>query len=316
MATDRATNVCVACRADRVRHWRTVLAFDGRAISRTYVLSRCDACGTAVTEGRDEFEVALLHRGGVYAPPPGWVDRVLEPLRRCADRSTLAAIGDMPVGGQVVEFGSGDGRLLALIRAFGCAVRGIEPFAEPDGDVTVVRARLEDVRPDPESADLVLLWHVLEHVDDPNRALEFAARMLRPGGKIVVSVPRLDSLQARIGGNRWFHLDVPRHTVHFTRRGLTTLLERHGLHPVHISGLVLDQSLLGMTQTLLNLVTRERNVAFRALKGDRVGIPRRDLAASVLAVVPAVITAVLAEAVALASGRGGAIAVRAVRVPT
>ena len=51
-----------------------------------------------------------------------------------------------------------------------------------------------------EVADVAVLWHVLEHLDDPALGLRRAVEMLGRHGRVVVSVPNLDSLQARIGG--------------------------------------------------------------------------------------------------------------------
>ena len=126
----------------------------------------------------------------------------------------------------------------------------------------------------------IVLWHVLEHLDDPGLGLRRAVEALGRHGRIVISVPNLGSLQARIGGRRWFHLDVPRHAVHFSRRGLVRLIERCGLTVTRIGTVVLDQNLLGATQTLLNRLTSEQNVAFRTLKRDLAGVPTRDLVVS------------------------------------
>ena len=64
--------------------------------------------------------------------------------------------------------------------------------------------------------DVITMWHVLEHLPDPGSALARAAGLLRPGGTLIVSVPNNDSLQARLGGDDWLHLDIPRHIYHFT----------------------------------------------------------------------------------------------------
>ena len=47
---------------------------------------------------------------------------------------------------------------------------------------------------------------------------------------LLVGVPDLDSLQARLGGPRWYHLDLPRHRTHFTARGIGDAARAHRLH--------------------------------------------------------------------------------------
>ena len=44
-----------------------------------------------------------------------------------------------------------------------------------------------------ERFDLVTMWHFLEHDYDPMRSLRTARRVLKPGGTLVIEVPRLDS---------------------------------------------------------------------------------------------------------------------------
>jgi hypothetical protein len=73
---------------------------------------------------------------------------------------------------------------------------------------------------------------------------------------------------------------------------------------------VLDQCLLGIVQTLLNRLTRERNVLFRALKRDpSLRSAGSDMAISAAALVPAVLIGTAVEALAAAAGRGGALVV-------
>jgi predicted SAM-dependent methyltransferase len=191
---------------------------------------------------------------------------------------------------------------------------GIEPYAAQGGMPLTVRDTAVEALGAPTGvADVAILWHVLEHLDDPALGLRRAVEVLGRHGRLVVSVPNLDSLQARIGGPRWFHLDVPRHAVHFTRRGLMSLFRRCGLVVTRVCNLVLDQNLLGAAQTLLNRLTREQNVAFRTLKHDLADVPTRDLVVSALAAVPAAIAGSLLEAAAMAAGHGGALVVHAER---
>jgi SAM-dependent methyltransferase len=79
-----------------------------------------------------------------------------------------------------------------------------------------------------EAYDGVVFSHSLEHVVEPLEDLEAARLLLRDGGFIVVSVPNFGSWQERRFADSWFHLDLPRHRSHFTRRGLETVLRRAG----------------------------------------------------------------------------------------
>ncbi|MGZ4387275.1 MAG: methyltransferase domain-containing protein, partial [Gaiellaceae bacterium] len=156
-----------------------------------------------------------------------------------------------------------------------------------------------------------------EHLPDPGQALRRLLPALAPGGSVLVGTPNLSSLQARIGGDRWFHQDVPRHRTQFSELGLCLLLERSGLHVERVSRLVLDQNLLGMWQTLLNLLTLEPNVAFRLLKrqgSERGALAHAlDVCVTVLGGAALLLPAVALELGAAAGGRGGTVAVLARR---
>jgi SAM-dependent methyltransferase len=136
-----------------------------------------------------------------------------------------------------LEIGCGDGHLLAALQALGWRVLGIERSA--DAAMEAQRRGVGACVADPTnlglpaaSSDLVIFWHVLEHLDDPHGALREARRLLRDGGRLVVAAPNLASWQARLLGSRWYHLDVPRHLFHFTPQTLERLLLETGFQPV------------------------------------------------------------------------------------
>jgi len=209
-------------------------------------------------------------------------------------------------GARVLEVGAGDGGFVSALRRRGIAADGIDPAGAGD----VRRLRAEELTPEPESLDAVVLWHVVEHLDDPAAVVTRLARALRPGGRLLVATPDLGSLQARIGGDRWFHQDVPRHRVLLTRAGLDAILARCGLRVVTSSTLVPEQNLFGMWQTLLNRCTAAPNVAFGLAKGQRP--QRRDLVTTSLAGPLLLLPAVALEAAAGVAGRAGTRAVVAV----
>lgn len=202
-------------------------------------------------------------------------------MRRLTEIDRARFVAAIAPHARVLEVGAGDGRFLARLAAAGHPVSGIEPSptaceqARARG-VEVENVAVSDARVESRSQDAVLLWHVLEHLEEPEQALRRVHGWLAPQGRVVVACPNLSSLQARIGGDAWFHQDVPRHRTHFTAPGIRLLLERTGFRVERVRHLLIEQNPLGMWQTLLNRLTRERDVAFRFIKRDLGEIPRRD----------------------------------------
>jgi SAM-dependent methyltransferase len=304
-------SACPACGVEALRPWRHAVAVDPRARQPAYELFRCGACGSAVTAGREISDEAPLYGGGVYGAPPRLADLALEPLRKIAIAEEIRLLREVPPPARVHEVGAGDGRLVRALVDRGYVATGSDAFAPAAAGAgsVIARTRAEATLPS-NVFDVVIAWHVLEHLTEPQRALSAAVRALRPGGRLIASVPNLDSIQARLGGPKWFHEDVPRHAVHFTRRGLLQLFDRAGFTVERVGSFVLDQCLLGIVQTLLNRLTRKRNVLFRALKRDpSLRSAGSDMAISAAALVPAVLIGTAVETLAAAAGRGGALVV-------
>src|SRR5207247_9808655 len=80
--------------------------------------------------------------------------------------------------------------------------------------------------------DLVTMWHFLEHDYDPLRTLLMAKRVLKPEGRLVIEVPRLDSLTFRLFRERWPGLQAPQHTVLYSKDMLLKVMARAGLEVV------------------------------------------------------------------------------------
>jgi SAM-dependent methyltransferase len=292
-----------------------------RATGQSFALAPCPRCGSALTLGSAPDALAV-HEGAYYAPTRGIGERLVEPLRRLAYADLLRHFRELPAGAHLLEVGCGDGRLLAALAARGLVVTGIEPSPSAAdrarrrgveviaADLDQAAARLEDLPP----FDALVFWHSLEHFDDPAAALATASARLRPGGRLVVAVPNRASWQARLGGDLWFHQDVPRHRVHLSAVGLRLLLERSGFAVEGVSHLLVEQNPLGMWQTMLNRLGGERDELFRTLKRDpslgssrprRVGV----VALALLLALPAA----LAELCAGAAGAGGTVVAVAAR---
>jgi SAM-dependent methyltransferase len=298
--------------------WRAATASDPQLAGRSeFELERCPDCGSAATVGNAEVPGAM-YEGGTYNQSQGLARRLIAPLRGLAERDRLRFVAHLPPGARVLEVGAGDGKLVAAMRGAGLQARGIDPSpaaceAAKALGVEVANVGVDDADVEPGSLDAVVIWHALEHFDDPASSLRRVHGWLAAGGSLVVAVPNLASLQARLGGDRWFHQDVPRHRVHLTPAGAVALLARSGFATRRVRHLLIEQNPLGMWQTLLNRLTAERDFAFRLLKRDLAPSGRgerwRDLAMTAIAGPLLAPVAVLAELVAGLARRGGSIVV-------
>ncbi len=184
-------------------------------------------------------ELSRLYRDEYYgrprARPLSW-DGARRALHAVVMRDRCRSVGGVAPG-RALDVGCGDGDFLAHLRRRGWQVVGLELSAAAAGrarerGVEVREEELEAAGFAPGSFDLVTLWHVLEHLPDPRRALEEARRVLRPGGLLVLEVPNISSPTFRLCGERWFPLDVPRHLQHFDPRSLERILALSGFEPL------------------------------------------------------------------------------------
>jgi SAM-dependent methyltransferase len=147
-------------------------------------------------------------------------------------------------GGTLVDVGCATGAYLAEMRDLGWKVIGVEPdgraatAARDRLDLRVRTGTLEEANLADACVDVVVMRMVLEHVRDPRRTLEEARRILKPGGRLLLSVPNADSLEARIFDRHWFAWDLPRHLSHFSPESLSGLLDETGLGAPRIRYLV------------------------------------------------------------------------------
>ena len=177
---------------------------------------RCAACGAATIDPWPSEEELARAYGAWYRPESGRRFAVAGDALLRRTRAALARRLDrIAPPGPVLDVGAGEGVLVEALRRRGRETVGLERE-----DETLDRIEGEWAA--------VVFWHSLEHLPEPGDAIRHAARLLVPGGVVVVAVPDSASLQARAFGDRWLHLDPPRHLVHLTESALAERLERCG----------------------------------------------------------------------------------------
>lgn len=122
--------------------------------------------------------------------------------------------------------------------------RGWEVAGNDVSDYAVAKAQAKGLsvhvgtmesEPDTKTYDAVVMHDVIEHVKNPITTLAASARLLKPGGLLVITTPDAGSLWARVMGKRWHAFVPPQHLFYFRAAHLTKLAEEQGLEVIHTS---------------------------------------------------------------------------------
>lgn len=293
-----------------------------------FTVERCSRCGLDRTvpqvapEDMDRYYPPGYYGAGQRYPRP--LEWLLDCLYSARAEEIERRVGTV---GRVLDIGCGRGSLLAQFRRRGWTVAGTElseTSARYARDILGVNVQTGDVQDLDLGGpyDLVVLWHVMEHIADPAGLLEKVAAVLAPEGTVLVAVPNFGSPEARLGRSRWFHLDVPRHLNHVTRTTLVSMVGKAGLEPYDASYFALEYDFFSFVQTMLNLLGIRQNLLYDLLRtrGAKVlegqtGGTRSDVLRTILLAPLLGAASLVWVPVAAASGRGATIALYA-RKPT
>ncbi len=169
----------------------------------------------------DENDVEVMASGG-------------DLRRRCrAEVLTAAAWSHMPKDAKVLDVGCGTGDNLRYILRDRADFFGLE-YASPTADIArKILGERAEIRVGSATAipfendqfDLVMCIEVLEHIAEDHRGCEEIARVIKPGGVLIISLPY----------RHWFpsYLTTMGHMRHYTRSDVEKLLSDAGLTVTH-----------------------------------------------------------------------------------
>jgi len=248
--------------------------------TQEFPLVRCRVCGLVFqkfTRTETELDEAQEH---AYGEPERRFGSLTETGIRLFRRARVQmARRLLPPRGRVLDVGCGRGVFLRMLAERGHDVRGTElstaTAANACPEVPVDVGDLTPGRYQSGSFDLISIWHVLEHARQPDVVLRGAHEALTPDGALVLAVPNFASVQAKVGGARWFHLDLPRHIFQFTPATLGRLLEETGFRVERMKTGQWEMDPFGLLQTLLNRTGLRHNALYDSLRNNEV--VRQDL---------------------------------------
>lgn len=143
-------------------------------------------------------------------------------------------LGLLPPGSSVLDVGCGSGQLAGYLmkKKYEVEATDIDPGVLEEVrqryGIKTYAGKLGEID-FPRHYDALVFNNVLEHLPDPEEALQVAAGLLEPGGLVFIEVPNIESLQFKVFRRSWFPLKVPEHLFHFFPRTLDMLAASAGL---------------------------------------------------------------------------------------
>ncbi len=233
-----------------------------------YPIVRCETCRLVFTDARK-------------APPGDQLyphfDQTDGPLQNSA-RKALSLFLNQRAGvvkrvkssGRLLDYGCGNGSFAQAMSTRGFEAVGLEPFSLGETvskpGLTLMRGSVESNAKELGTFDVITMWHVLEHLDSPVDTLSKLRALLNPGGVLVISVPNYGSWQSRFFKGRWFHLDPPRHLLHFEADTLKDCLQRAGFRQEQEVPFLPEYGSSGWIQSALNRVLPHQNFIYEFVK--------------------------------------------------
>lgn len=233
----RPIDACGLCgSADRTERFR----------QEPFAVVECEACGLVYVTPRLEATVLpdVYDTGYWESPDPssrGYGDYVGDAelyLKTFRVRAGFIS-GFIDEPGRVLDVGCAAGFFLAVMAERGWQVEGVElspaiaaHACERLGPSRIHVGRLEDADFAPGSFDLVTLWDVVEHVEDPVALLKRVSSLVRPGGAVLIETQNVGSRFARLLGSSWQHYKHLEHLYHFSPETVSRLLHDAGLEVV------------------------------------------------------------------------------------
>jgi SAM-dependent methyltransferase len=257
---------CDLCGKDDA--WRTqIAAVLDYLTDERFDIDRCGGCGLMVTRPMpSEAEIERFYPPRYRGNRHGFTGN----MRLAARARAIESCFPRDFRGRLLDVGCGDGSFVLEMRR-----RGWDVCATEIDGATVERLRGQGVDAKSPAAadaegfdrpfDAVTSWHVMEHVEQPLRVARWVKTQLKPDGVFQASVPNAGSIQARLFGRQWLHLDVPRHRYHFTPATFRALMQNAGLTVDRQTVFAWEYDWFGIIQSALNWVSPRPNGLFEWL---------------------------------------------------
>lgn len=215
---------------------------------------QCQNCGLVMTNPRDDAQTLARVYAALQDPvyDSERKNRSVVARQRVELIRRLTGANHLPL----LDVGCATGIFAGTARAAGWQATGIEPSSwsiqearKAFPDVTFINNSVEETSFPDGSFNVITFWDVLEHVASPSQTLRAVTPWLAENGWLLINVPNVDSLPARIMGKRWVLL-LREHLWYFSPKTIRQILEPVGYQIVDIQQNLVTFSLANILRRL------------------------------------------------------------------
>lgn len=166
------------------------------------------------------------------------VVRAVPPCRQVVDARFRHLRRPLPGRDRLLDVGCGGGEFMLRARQLGWRVEGVDfdPKAVAQARAQGLDGRVGSIdayAAVSERFDVVTCNHVIEHVYHPADLVAAIHRLLKPGGRLWIETPNIDSTGHALFGPAWRGLEAPRHITVLGYQALVRLLQQRGFTVTH-----------------------------------------------------------------------------------
>lgn len=227
---------CQVCQSSAIQ---AVTQIKDHSITKeTFELHKCTECGFLFTQNApEESESGRYYQSEDYIShsntSKGLVSRLYHIVRDIMLGRKFGLVNSLGSTKNLLDVGSGTGYFLNFMKQKGYATFGIE-IDEKAREFSKKQFGLDVNTPEylknggiNQKFGYITLWHVLEHLYDPNVYLQTFYNLLEDDGHLIIAVPNHACFEAKYYGTYWAAYDVPRHLWHFTPETLEKIATKN-----------------------------------------------------------------------------------------
>ncbi|CAN5434703.1 class I SAM-dependent methyltransferase [soil metagenome] len=218
---------CPLCNDSRISNF--IICKDYTVSGESFAIVECKNCNFRFTSPRPTIEnIEKYYESEDYISHTNSNKRLINSIYRIVRNYTLFEKQSIitklkPEKGNLLDYGCGTGNFLIYCKKQNWKTYGIESNTKAKkiaiSQNLIIFNNIDELTKEvKEKFDIITLWHVLEHLYNPEETIRNLKKILNKEGYFLIAIPNNESYDATWYKEYWAAYDVPRHLSHFNQK--------------------------------------------------------------------------------------------------